>query len=67
MEGTAETLWHIFLLVMTLAAVAAAAILALVPLAFDSPPPGLVRARPWLIALIGLTLVVYLLEWQILH
>jgi hypothetical protein len=66
-EGTAETLWHIFLLVMTLAAVAAAAILALVPLAFDSPPPGLVRARPWLIALIGLTLVVYLLEWQILH
>lgn len=67
MEGTAETLWHVFLLVLTLGAVAAAAILALVPLAFETPPPGLARARPWLIALIGLTLVVYLLEWQVLH
>jgi hypothetical protein len=67
MEGTAETLWHIFLLVVTLGAVAAAAILALVPLAFESPPEGLTRARPWLLGLIGLTLVVYLLEWQVLH
>jgi hypothetical protein len=67
MEGTAETLWHVFLLVLTLGALAAAAILVLAPLAFESPPPGLASARPWLIALIGLTLVVYLLEWQVLH
>jgi hypothetical protein len=66
-EGTSETLWHIFLLVMTLSAVAAAAILVLVPLAFETPPPGLVRARPWLLALVAVTVVLYLLEWQVLH
>jgi hypothetical protein len=67
MEGTSETLWHVFLLVMTLSAVAAAAILLLVPLAFETPPQGLSRARPWLVALIGLTAALYLLEWQVLH
>ena len=67
MEGTSESLWHVFLLVMTLSAVAAGLILLLVPLAFESPPPGLVRARPWLLALIGLTGALYLLEWRVLH
>lgn len=67
MEGTGETLWHVFLLVVTLGAVAAGAILLVVPLAFDSPPEGLIRARPWLVGLIGLTAVLYLLEWQVLH
>ena len=67
MEGSAETLWHLFLLVMTLASVGAAAILLLVPLAFDAAPEGLARARPWLLALIGVTLALYLLEWRVLH
>jgi hypothetical protein len=67
MEGTAESLWHVLLLVMTLSAVASALILALVPLAFESPPPGLVRARPWLVGLILVTTVLYVVEWQVLH
>jgi hypothetical protein len=66
-EGTSESLWHVFLLVMTLGAVASGVILLLVPLAFDSPPPGLARARPWLLGLILVTTVLYLLEWQVLH
>lgn len=67
MEGTSETLWHVFLLVMTLSAIAAGAILLLVPLAFEAPPAGLARARPWLLALIGVTAALYLLEWRVLH
>ena len=67
MEGTGETVWHIFLLVMTLSAIAAGVILLLVPLAFESPPRGLARARPWLVGLIALTMGLYLLEWRVLH
>ena len=67
MEGARESLWHVFLLVMTLSAVASALILVLVPLAFETPPPGLARARPWLLGLIGATAALYLLEWQVLH
>ena len=67
MEGASETLWHVFLLVMTLGAVASAVILVLVPLAFGSPPQGLAGAKPWLVGLIVATGVLYLLEWQILH
>lgn len=67
MEGSAETVWHLFLLVVTLGSVAAAAILVIVPLAFDSPPAGLARARPWLLGLIALTFGLYLLEWRVLH
>jgi hypothetical protein len=66
-EGTSETLWHLFLLVLTLASVAAVAILVVVPLAFDRPPDGLARARPWLLALIAVTLGLYVLEWRVLH
>jgi hypothetical protein len=66
-EGPSETVWHVFLLVMTLASIAAGMILVLVPLAFDSPPAGLLRARPWLLALIASTLVLYALEWRVLH
>lgn len=67
MEGSSETVWHLFLLVMTLASIGAAAILILVPIAFDSPPEGLARARPWLFALIGGTAFLYILEWRVLH
>jgi hypothetical protein len=66
-EGASESLWHVILLVLTLAAVASALILVLVPLAFETPPPGLARARPWLVALIAVTAALYLLEWQVLH
>ena len=67
MEGSTETVWHLFLLVMTLASVGAGVILVVVPLSFDSAPAGLARARPWLLALIALTLALYLLEWRVLH
>lgn len=67
MEGSAEAIWHLFLLIMTLASVAAAAILLLAPLAFEAAPEGLTRARPWLLALIVVTLGLYVLEWRVLH
>lgn len=67
MEGASESVWHFVLLVMTLGAIASAVILVLVPLAFETPPAGLARARPWLLGLIVVTAALYLLEWQILH
>jgi hypothetical protein len=66
-EGTSETVWHLFLLVLTLGSIAAVAIVALVYLAFETPPAGLTRARPWLLGLVGVTLVLYVLEWRVLH
>jgi hypothetical protein len=66
-EGTSETVWHLFLLVLTLSSIAAVAIVALAYLAFDEPPEGLARARPWLLGLIGVTLALYVLEWRVLH
>lgn len=62
-----EAAWHLFLLVLTLASVAAVAILVLAPLAFDAPPAGLARARPWLAGLVVVTLGLYVLEWRVLH
>ncbi|MDQ4025344.1 MAG: hypothetical protein M3217_07630 [Actinomycetota bacterium] len=46
---------------------AALVVLALSALAFDSPPQGLVRARPYLLGLGGLAAVLLVVEWVGIH
>jgi hypothetical protein len=60
-------LWHVAVLATTLLAAAGAAILALGPLVFDEPPPGLRRLRPLLLVLIGLAGVLLIVEWTAVH
>ena len=60
-------LWHVAVLAATLFAAAGAAILALAPLIFDEPPPGLRRVRPLLLALIALAGVLLVVEWTAVH
>lgn len=62
-----HTAWHIFVLAATLMAAAGAAVVALSPLLFDEPPPGLTRARPLVFALIGLAIVLLAVEWLAIH
>jgi hypothetical protein len=52
---------------MTLMAGAAVALVLLGPLLFDSPPPGLTRARPALLALAAVSLLLLVLEWRVGH
>jgi hypothetical protein len=59
--------WHITILAATLFAAAGGAILLLAPLVFDTPPPGLVRFRPALIAGVGVAIVLIALEWTVVH
>lgn len=60
-------LWHILVLTSTLFGAAGLAIVLLAPLVFDRPPPGLVRARPLVLALIGLAVVLLGVEWYAVH
>jgi hypothetical protein len=55
------------LLGSTLFGAAGLVILLLVPLVFDSPPPGLARARPLLLALVGVAIVLLGMEWLWIH
>jgi hypothetical protein len=41
--------------------------LGLMPLLFDPPPPALLRARPFLIALVALAVAFFALEWLVVH
>lgn len=59
----ADHLWGVFALVLTLVTAALVMTLALTALVFDSPPPGLTRARPWIAGLVGLTFVVVLVAY----
>ncbi|HYN37050.1 MAG TPA: hypothetical protein VEV82_08765 [Actinomycetota bacterium] len=60
-------LWHITVLVVTLLAGAALAIVLLAPLVFESTPEGVRRARPFALAL-GLVAVALLIaEWLGVH
>jgi hypothetical protein len=59
--------WHIMVLAATLFAAAGAAILLLAPLVFDTPPAGIAKYRPALLAAIGAAIVLVILEWTVVH
>jgi hypothetical protein len=60
-------LWHIAVLASTLFAAAGLALVLLVPLVFDPPPPGLMGARPLVLALAGLAALLLVVEWTAIH
>ena len=64
---SAHELWHVVVLASTLFGGAGALILLVVPLVFESPPEGLARARPLVLGLILLAVVVFLGEWLVVH
>ena len=59
--------WHVLVLAATLLGAASGAILLLAPFAFDAYPEGLRRARPLLLGLVVLGLVLLIIEWQVVH
>lgn len=63
----AHELWHIVVLTATLLGAGGVVIVALAPLVFETPPPGLVRARPVLLFLTLLAALVLLVEWLLIH
>jgi hypothetical protein len=63
----AHDLWHLVVLGTTLFGAAGLAIIGLAPLVFDEPPPGLARARPFLIGLIVAAVLLLLVEWLGIH
>ena len=60
-------LWHITVLASTLFAAAGLALVMLVPLVFDPPPPGLMGARPLVLALVGFAVLLVVVEWTAIH
>jgi hypothetical protein len=63
----AHKVWHVAILASSLVALAGVAIVSLAPLVFESPPPGLVRARPVILALAALAVALLVVEWGVLH
>lgn len=63
----AHDLWHVAVLGSTLFAAAGVALLLLAPLAFDVPPPGLRRARPAILGLAAVAVVLLTAEWLWVH
>ena len=59
--------WHVLVLASTLVGAASAAILLLAPIVFETYPASLRRARPLVIGLIVLGLVLLIVEWRIVH
>lgn len=59
--------WHVLVLGSILFAAAGLAIVGLAPLVFEQPPPGLVKARPYVVAGCVVALILYVVEWQGLH
>ena len=59
--------WHITVLLVSLFAGAALAIVLLAPLVFETPPPGLQRARPWVFAAAVGAVVLLIVEWLGIH
>jgi hypothetical protein len=60
-------LWHLVVLGSTLMGAAGLAILALAPLIFEEPPPGLERAKPLVAGLVALAAVLLAAEWLGVH
>jgi hypothetical protein len=59
--------WHVTVLASTLFAAAGLAIVLLAPLVFDPPPPGLLGARPLVLALAGVAAMLLVAEWTAIH
>jgi hypothetical protein len=59
--------WHVVVLVSSLFGAAAVAVVVLAPAVFETPPEGLVRARPYLLGLGGLAALLLVAEWQGVH
>lgn len=64
---SSHELWHVTVLAVTLISGAALLIVLLAPFVFESPLPGLDRARPWVLAATGLAVVLLLVEWMGIH
>lgn len=60
-------LWHVVLLGAALLAAGGISILLLAPLVFDSPPAGLIKARPLVLVVVGIAGLVLLSEWLLVH
>jgi hypothetical protein len=60
-------LWHAAVLGSTLLSVAGLAIVVLAPLIFDFRPPGLSRARPYVLALAVTAAGLLAAEWLFAH
>jgi hypothetical protein len=60
-------IWHVAVLASTLFGAAGLLILVLAPLLFESPPPGLTRARPVVVGLIAVSVVLVAVEWLGVH
>ena len=55
------------MLATTLLAAAGAAILLLAPLVFEEVPPGLRRARPWVVGSVTVAVLLMVVEWTSIH
>ena len=64
---SAHDLWHVAVLGSTLFAAAGVALLAIVPPAFETPPPGLRRARPAIVGLAAAAAALLAAEWLWVH
>ena len=60
-------IWHVVVLASTLFAAAGLAIVLLAPLVFESPPPGLTRARPLVLGLVVAAALLLAAEWLGVH
>lgn len=65
--GVVGDLWGALVLVLTLGTAGAVILVVLAPLLFESPPPGLVRARRPVAVLAVATLVLLVLEYRVWH
>ncbi|MFN2526233.1 MAG: hypothetical protein ABR505_08215 [Actinomycetota bacterium] len=60
-------IWHVFVLGAALTGAAVAALLFLIPLAFDPPPQGFARLRPLMRGIVLLVAALLVLEWIAIH
>jgi hypothetical protein len=60
-------IWHVVVLAAAVLGAGAAILLALSPLIFESPPPGLTRARRAVGVAIGGAILLVLAEWLVVH
>lgn len=61
----ADRVWAVFVLVLTLVTAGLVAALAVSTLAFGAPPPGLARARPYILSLALVTLGVLFVAYVV--